>query len=161
MKWYTIFLNRYRATVSQAFFWKKPLHFISRPVVAAAVGYVTNYAGVHMLFYPIEWTGIPVKRWEREPLGLFGWQGVVPAKREVMASSMIDVTLSRLLSITEVFAQLNPASMAEILTESIGKVIYAGMLPSKIVEYYLQMVSKEVIRSIEEIISCRDMMIEG
>lgn len=38
-----------------------PLQFLSIPVIAAIVGYVTNYVGVNMLFYPIAWKGIPVK----------------------------------------------------------------------------------------------------
>lgn len=33
-----------------------------------------------MLFYPIEYFGINLKRWEDTPYGLFGWQGVVPTK---------------------------------------------------------------------------------
>ena len=35
----------------------RPWQYVSIPVAAAVVGYVTNYAGVNMLFYPIEWTG--------------------------------------------------------------------------------------------------------
>ena len=55
----------------------RPWQFASIPITAAAVGYITNYVGVSMLFYPVEWTGIDVKRWPHEPLGLFGWQGKV------------------------------------------------------------------------------------
>lgn len=33
-----------------------------------------------MLFYPIEYFGINLKRWEDTPYGVFGWQGVVPTK---------------------------------------------------------------------------------
>ena len=53
-------------------FRKKPLSYIMIPIVAACVGYITNYVGVQMLFYPIEWTGIPVLRFPEEP---FGWLG--------------------------------------------------------------------------------------
>ena len=38
----------------------------------AFVGYFTNYVGVSMLFYPIDWKGIPLKRWEGQPLGFIG-----------------------------------------------------------------------------------------
>lgn len=57
--------------------------------VAGIVGYVTNYVGVSMLFYPITWTGIPVRRWPNQPLGMFGWQGIVPAKRFAMANKLV------------------------------------------------------------------------
>ena len=42
----------------------RPWQFGTIPVMAAAVGYVTNYIGVQMLFYPLEWTGVPIRRWE-------------------------------------------------------------------------------------------------
>ena len=62
------------------------------------VGYVTNYVGVSMLFYPIAWTGIPVRRWPNQPLGLFGWQGIVPAKRFAMANKLVSCTAHKLIS---------------------------------------------------------------
>jgi hypothetical protein len=48
--------TQWKASIVQ--FKANPLTFISIPVVAAIVGYVTNYVGVNMLFYPIEWTGL-------------------------------------------------------------------------------------------------------
>ena len=54
-----------------------------------------------MLFYPLE-DSLSFKRWPDQPLGLLGWQGIVPCKRVTMASTLVDVTLSRLLKISEV-----------------------------------------------------------
>lgn len=161
MWFWTLFRKKWRASVSQVLFMRNPFLYGSIPVTAAFVGYITNYVGVNMLFYPIEWTGLDIKRWPNQPFGLIGWQGVVPSKRILMASSMVDVTLSELLSIKEVFAQLDPAKMASILTDIISRVIYGGYVPTFIVEYYLNIVSKEVIRSIEDLISCRDIMVRG
>ena len=56
---------------------QNPLKYLSIPLSAAIIGYITNWVGVKMLFYPIEWAGIPFKRWEGQPLGLIGWQGIV------------------------------------------------------------------------------------
>ena len=39
---------------------KNPRPYLTIPIVAALVGYITNYVGVKMLFYPIKWTGIPI-----------------------------------------------------------------------------------------------------
>lgn len=67
--------------------------FASIPVIAGAVGYVTNFVGVQMLFYPIEYKGLQYRRNLEQPYGymLAGWQGVVPCKRVTMANSMVDV----------------------------------------------------------------------
>jgi uncharacterized membrane protein YheB (UPF0754 family) len=65
------------------------------------VGYVTNYLGVNMLFYPLH-DKLSFKRWPDQPLGLFGWQGIVPCKRITMATTLVDVSLTKLLKISEV-----------------------------------------------------------
>ena len=65
-----------------------PMQFLSIPLVAGIVGYVTNWVGVKMLFYPIRWLGIPIHRVPGQPLGLLGWQGIVPAKRIAMATKL-------------------------------------------------------------------------
>ena len=56
---------------------KSPLQYFTIPSVAAFVGLTTNWMGVKMLFYPIEYTGT---EWYREspyvPYGVIGWQGV-------------------------------------------------------------------------------------
>lgn len=38
-------------------FKENPWQYLSIPIVAATVGYITNYLGVMMLFYPIQWRG--------------------------------------------------------------------------------------------------------
>lgn len=53
----------------------RPIEFLSIPCVAAFVGILTNWMGVKMLFYPIEYMGINWKRWEDTPYGILGWQG--------------------------------------------------------------------------------------
>lgn len=52
---------------------RRPWTYISIPIVAGLVGYITNYIGIKMLFYPINWTGIPLMTWPGQPFGLFGW----------------------------------------------------------------------------------------
>jgi ankyrin repeat protein len=36
--------------------------------------------------------------WPEQPFGLIGWQGIVPCKRYIMSTKMVDVTISRLLT---------------------------------------------------------------
>jgi len=76
MSWFASFRVKWRASISRALFMRNPFLFASIPATASAVGYITNYIGVKMLFYPLEWTGIDFMRRPNEPLGLFGWQGV-------------------------------------------------------------------------------------
>lgn len=52
-----------------------PWQYISIPIMAAVVGYVTNWVGVQMLFYPIDWVGVPIVKWAEQPFGILGWQG--------------------------------------------------------------------------------------
>jgi uncharacterized membrane protein YheB (UPF0754 family) len=142
---------------------QRPWQYVSIPVIAGAVGYITNYVWVSMLFYPIEWTGpgVPFRRWPDQLFGLIGWQGIVPAKRVEMATTMADVTLTRLLKISEVFDKLDPASMAAVLSSSIREVIFAGMLPIPVVDFFLRAVSKEVIAKVETFVSVKDIVVVG
>lgn len=45
------------------------------PLVTAFIGYITNWAGVRMIFHPEEFVGV----------GKLGWQGVLPARAEKFA----------------------------------------------------------------------------
>ena len=48
---------------------KTPLQYATIPAVAAFLGLTTNWMGVNMLFYPIEYTGT---EWYRSPLVPYG-----------------------------------------------------------------------------------------
>ena len=93
------------------------------PVIAAFVGWFTNYLAVKMIFYPIKWRGIPIKKVEGEPLGLIGWQGIVPAKAAKMTDSMVDVTINELLCMDEVIQRLDPERVADILLPEVPKLV--------------------------------------
>ena len=67
---------------------RHPLQYSLIPVVAAGVGWGTNWMGVKMLFYPIDYLGTEWYREENCPYGLVGWQGVVPARTERMAKRL-------------------------------------------------------------------------
>jgi len=97
-----------------------------QPVVAALVGWVTNWIAVQAIFYPIEYVGFPLKRFVLgsvcgcdvvSPLGLVGWQGIVPAKAPRMASTMVDLVTSRLLSVEEVFERVDPRRVSELFMQ--------------------------------------------
>ncbi len=57
-------------------FKSRPSAYLLIPVIAAFVGWFTNYLAVQMIFYPIQFRGIPIWRKKDIPLGLIGWQGI-------------------------------------------------------------------------------------
>ena len=84
------------------------------PVIAAFIGYVTKVAAVRMMFLPMEFIGI-------KPY--LGWQGVIPRKAEKMASVAVDLMTSKLITIDEIFARLDPRQIAaEIEKPMLGAV---------------------------------------
>jgi uncharacterized membrane protein YheB (UPF0754 family) len=85
---------------------KNWLLYMSMPVVAAVIGYVTKLVAIRMMFEPIEFIGIPP---------YLGWQGIVPRKAARMASIACDTMTSRLISPREIFKRLDPDRIAKEL----------------------------------------------
>ena len=83
-------------------------------------------------FYPLEFWGIPLIVFEGQPFGICGWQGIIPAKAEKMASKAVDLMTTKLLCVQDVFARLDPARVADItgpvLHELLGEIIEATAL---------------------------------
>ena len=97
----------------------RPIEFLSVPCVAAFVGILTNWMGVKMLFYPIDYKGFELKRWEKAPYGLFGWQGVVPTKTDLMAKRLVAIITDKLLSLEEAFDRLDSNELGRLLLPGI------------------------------------------
>jgi uncharacterized membrane protein YheB (UPF0754 family) len=101
----------------------RPAAYLLIPVIAAFVGWFTNYLAVEMIFYPIEFRGIPIWRREGEPLGLLGWQGIVPAKTYKMSETMVTMVTTQLLNVEEVFRRLDPNIVASTLGPEVPKLM--------------------------------------
>ena len=93
------------------------------PLVAGFVGWLTNYLAVQMIFYPIRWRGLPLYKVEGEPLGLIGWQGIVPAKTLKMSEAMVNTTINELLTMEEIIQRLDPDKVADILLPNSGQIV--------------------------------------
>ena len=94
---------------------ERPFEYATIPCVAAFVGITTNWMGVKMLFYPIEYMGLNWLRWPDTPYGLLGWQGVVPTKTTQMANRLVNVVTERLLSLEEAFGRCDAHVLSELL----------------------------------------------
>jgi Protein of unknown function (DUF445) len=93
------------------------------PVVAALVGWFTNWLAVQMIFRPLDWWGIPLIRREGQPLGFIGWQGIVPAKTMTMSEAMVNATITQLLSMEEMIQRVDPGRVAQILLPQANSIL--------------------------------------
>lgn len=80
------------------------LMYLSIPVTSAIIGWGTNVLALKMTFYPVEFIGI-------KPY--IGWQGIIPSKAAKMAKLSVDLWTTRLVDVKELFAQIDPAQVAE------------------------------------------------
>lgn len=83
---------------------------LSVPLVAAVVGWFTNWLAIQMSFYPVQFVGF----------GLLGWQGVIPRKAEKMAHICIDRTLQQFGDLNAVYQKLEPQKIVEQVISQVG-----------------------------------------
>lgn len=97
------------------------------PLFTGAIGYVTNWTGVWMLFYPIKFAGFRVpgldrlahllpRRIQQIPgvmRGGIGWQGIIPSRAAKMGSIAVDKGIAKLGSPSDFYQQLEPDKIAE------------------------------------------------
>lgn len=76
---------------------------LSVPLMAAVVGWLTNWLAIQMSFYPVQFVGV----------GVLGWQGVIPRKAEKMAHICIDRTLQQFGDLNAVYQKLEPQRIVE------------------------------------------------
>jgi uncharacterized membrane protein YheB (UPF0754 family) len=103
------------------------LELLTIPLFTGIIGYVTNWSGVVMLFYPVHFRGIRIpplaplvgllpRKIQQVPgimqAGL-GWQGIIPSRAAKMGSIAVDKGISKLGSPREFYEQLEPDKIAE------------------------------------------------
>jgi uncharacterized membrane protein YheB (UPF0754 family) len=108
------------------------LHFITIPIFSGIIGYVTNWSGVIMLFYPVRFRGIRIpglaplvhlmpRKIQQIPgfmVGGIGWQGIIPSRAAKMGSIATDKGIAKLGSAADFYRQLDPEKMAAHVLES-------------------------------------------
>ena len=102
-------------------FWQ----YLSIPVIAALIGWSTNWLAIKMTFYPLEFIGKPP---------LLGWQGIIPSKARKMAAISVDATISKIGTVREIFQQIDPKVLATHIVHSVEP---------RIEEYVDEMMLKE------------------
>src|SRR3954453_7792874 len=108
------------------------VHMLTVPLFTAVIGYVTNWTGVLMLFYPLQFRGVRVPglsriagRFPRKVQqvpgimnGGLGWQGIIPSRAAKMGSIAVDKGIAKLGSPAEFYEKLEPEAIAEHILES-------------------------------------------
>ena len=108
------------------------LALVTVPLVTGVIGYVTNWTGVLMLFYPVHFKGIQahwlqsisrvlpykVRQIPGVMVGGIGWQGIVPSRAAKMGSLAVDSGISKIGSPQEIFQELDPGQIAEHIVTS-------------------------------------------
>lgn len=89
-------------------FWR----YASIPLVAAFVGWSTNWVAIRLTFKPLEFVGI-------RPY--LGWQGIIPSKAGKMARIFVEKTMFRLGTLKEVFEYMDPDLIAAHISEVIDR----------------------------------------
>jgi uncharacterized membrane protein YheB (UPF0754 family) len=100
---------------------------ISVPFFTGAIGYLTNWSGVWMLFHPVHFVGMRVpglapvvslmpRKIQQIPgvmHGGVGWQGIIPSRAAKMGSLAVDKGIAKVGSPGEFYSQLEPDKIAE------------------------------------------------
>ncbi|WP_416397341.1 DUF445 domain-containing protein [Allohahella sp. A8] len=86
------------------------LQYASIPVVAALIGWITNWLAVKLTFKPLEFVGIPP---------FLGWQGIIPSKARKMADLCVDATIAKLGTVQEIFEQIDPELLSQHVIDSL------------------------------------------
>lgn len=103
------------------------VNLISIPLFTGAIGYLTNWTGVIMLFKPVRFRGVRIpglatlagllpRKIQQIPgiaHGGIGWQGIIPSRAAKMGSIAVDKGIAKLGSPSEFYAELEPDKIAE------------------------------------------------
>ena len=100
---------------------------ISIPLFTGAIGYLTNWSGIWMLFYPVHFKGWRIpglaslaqllpRKIQQIPgvmQGGVGWQGIIPSRAAKMGSIAVDKGIAKLGTPSEFYKRLDPEAIAE------------------------------------------------
>lgn len=103
------------------------ISLITVPFFTGAIGYVTNWSGVWMLFYPVRFRGFKLpglaplanllpRRIQQIPgvmQGGLGWQGIIPSRAAKMGSIAVDKGIAKLGSTEDFYKQLDQERVVE------------------------------------------------
>jgi uncharacterized membrane protein YheB (UPF0754 family) len=114
------------------------ISLITVPFFTGAIGYVTNWTGVWMLFNPVHFAGFRVpglatfaellpRKLQQIPgvmHGGIGWQGIIPSRAAKMGSIAVDKGIAKVGSAGDFYEELEPDKIAEHILATARQDIY-------------------------------------
>jgi len=111
-----------------------PWRLVLIPPITGVIGYVTNWVGIRLLFYPVEFVGVRVPGLAQVATllpaklqsipgvveGKLGWQGIVPSRAAKMGSLAADNGVSRIASQREFYEAFDPDAIADHVVATAG-----------------------------------------
>lgn len=108
------------------------IDFLIIPLISGVIGYATNFVGIKLLFYPVEFIGFTLpglstlgrlapRKLQGIPgllQGKVGWQGIIPSRAAKMGSIAVDKGVSKLGSPQEFYKRLDPERIAEHILDT-------------------------------------------
>lgn len=108
------------------------LSLVTVPFFSGAIGYLTNWTGVWMLFNPIQFKGFHLpglrplvhflpRKIQQIPgfmQGGVGWQGIIPSRAAKMGSIAVDKGIAKLGTVSDFYEELDPDAIAQYMIET-------------------------------------------
>src|SRR5918911_3354955 len=108
------------------------ISLVTIPLFSAAIGYVTNWTGVWMLFNPVRFAGFRLpglrllaqvlpRRVQQIPglmVGGIGWQGIIPSRAAKMGSIAVDKGIAKVGGSQEFYDRLDRERIAQHILAS-------------------------------------------
>jgi uncharacterized membrane protein YheB (UPF0754 family) len=102
------------------------------PLISGIIGYITNWFGIKMLFYPMDFWGVRVpglkslsrflpRKIQQIPgvaEGRVGWQGIIPSRAGKMGSIAVDKGIAKLGSEREFYEEFDPDKLAQHILDT-------------------------------------------
>jgi uncharacterized membrane protein YheB (UPF0754 family) len=111
---------------------KELIGVITTPLFTGAIGYVTNWTGIWMLFNPVHFKGVRLpglatlaqllpRKIQQVPgimNGGVGWQGIIPSRAAKMGSIAVDKGIAKVGSPEEFFGRLDQNELTRHIVDS-------------------------------------------
>jgi len=99
------------------------------PLVAAIIGWFTNWVAIKMMFHPLEFIGI-------KPF--LGWQGIIPANAVRLARTGLELVTASLLKVPQLFEDFDAKALVDGESKKLSDLVRQA-LEKKAVEQFPQM----------------------
>ncbi len=99
------------------------------PLVAAIIGWFTNWVAIKMMFHPVDFVGIPP---------YLGWQGIIPANAVRLARTGLELVTSSILKVPQLFEDFDAKALVEQETANL-RLLVRKALEEKAIAQFPQM----------------------